>query len=46
MDLSYGEDTERLEDDDNKVLLYACKVLTLGGLYLKFVDAIREGDGV
>ena len=44
VDLNYGEDTERPEDRD-KIFSYACEVLTLGLLYLEFVDAIREADG-
>jgi len=41
VDISYDDDSERPEDNDN-ILSYACKVLTLGSLYL---DAIWEGDG-
>ena len=44
MDISYGVNSERPEDNDN-ILSYACEVLTLGLLYLEFVDGIREGDG-
>ena len=44
MNISYGVDSERPEDNDN-ILSYACEVLTLGLLYLQFVDGIREGDG-
>ena len=32
-------------DQQDQILLYASEVLTLGLLYLEFVDAIREGDG-
>jgi len=39
----FGDD-ERQEDND-KVFSYVCEVLTLGSLYLEFVDVIQEGDG-
>ena len=32
-------------DQQDQILLYASEVLTLGLLYLEFVDAIKEGDG-
>ena len=41
------EDDERSEEnsESDHVYEYASEVLTLGLLYMEFIDAIREGDG-
>ena len=44
VDVSFGQDGKKAEDVDH-VFSYAHEVLTLGLLYLEFVDAIRNGDG-
>ena len=44
VDVTFGQDPKNAKDSDH-VLSYACEVLTLGLLYLEFVDAIRSGDG-
>ena len=44
VDVSFGQDGKKAEDVDH-VLSYAREVLTLGLLYLEFVDAIRNSDG-
>ena len=41
---SEGEGGDNNQEKD-RVLEYACDVLTLGLLYMEFVDAVREGDG-
>ena len=43
VDVSYP--TPSTEKDDDHVRAYAKEVLSLGLLYMEFVDGIREGDG-
>ena len=44
VDISFDNSTSRPEDND-KVVSYACDILSLGLLYIEFVDGIRQGNG-
>ena len=43
---TYTLTMEKLADEGDGVLAYAKELLSLGMLYMEFVDGIREGDGL